>query len=159
MEELKKKFRKRLWLLRNLKNARAERKDLIDCYVCFIRPVLEYCSNVYHPMLCLGLTKMIEKMQFTALKIILGYGKEKEKLLEESGLPTLEERRKRLFNKFCMKVYENERFREEWLEERTFTGHDLRKQKIIREKNSRTKRLFDSPLYTIRRYLNDFLVK
>ena len=91
VEELKTKFRKRLWMLRNLKSSRAGKKDLLDCYLCFIRPVLDYCSNVYHPMFNSDLTNQLEKLQTSALKIIFGYGKEREELLEEAGISSLKE--------------------------------------------------------------------
>ena len=51
VEEISRKFRKRLWLLRNMKNVIKEKKELVDIYTCFLRPILDYCSNVYHSML------------------------------------------------------------------------------------------------------------
>ena len=153
-----KKFRKRLWLLRNLKKARADSKDLVDCYCCFLRSVLDYCTNVYHPMLSQGQTDTLEKLQYSALKIIFGYDTDKENLLKLSGLSTLQERRKKLFEAFCLKNYKNERFKQTWFEERDFEGADLRKQKIIVEKFARTSRLYNSPVYAMRRKLNDILV-
>ena len=157
-EELRKKFRKRLWLLRNLKYARADAKDLVDCYSCFLRPVLEYCCSVYHPMLNSTQSTSLEKLQYAALKIIFGYNHEKADLLRLSGLSTLEERRKKLFENFCQKIHKNERFRNIWLQERVFEGHDLRRQRIIVEKYARTQRLYKSPIYSIRRKLNDLNV-
>ena len=97
-------------------------------------------------------------MQQSALKIIFGYNHSQEELLSLSGLPSLEERRSVLFRNFCMKIYSNSRFREQWLDTRIFTGHDLRNQNIIVEKFARTERLYKSPLYTIRRNLNDILI-
>ena len=159
LSTLQSKFRKRLWLLRNLKHARATKKDLVGAFCCFIRPVLEYCSNVYHPMINQSQSLTLEKMQFTALKIIFGYDKSHTELLELSGLPCLSERRNQLCNSFCLKIYNNERFRNEWIEERLFVGPNLRHQKIIVEKQAKTNRLYNSPIYKIRRTLNDILVK
>ena len=79
----------------------------------------------------------------------------KEEILSESGISTLEERREHLFNNFCQKTYNNERLRQQWLEERVFIGPDLRSQRIIKEKHANTNRLFNSPLYTVRRTIND----
>ena len=158
LQYMSKKFRKRLWLLRNLKRARATKEDLVNCYCCFLRSVLDYCTNVYHPMLSQVQTNSLEKLQISALRIIYGYGIEKESLLSLSGLSTLQDRRSRLFETFCMKNYENERFKDAWFEERIFTGPDLRNQRILVEKFANTSRLFNSPIYAMRRKLNDMLV-
>ena len=158
IDEMTKKFRKRLWLIRNLKNAKATQKDLLDSYCSFIRPILDYCSSVYHPMINKTSSDHLEKLQKTALKLIYGFDKSEEKLLEMSGITTLKERRNNQFNKFCLSLHNNRRFKEVWLEDREFTGPNVRKQKIIKEKQSRTNRLYTSPLYSIRRRLNDILV-
>ena len=75
---MEQKIKQRLWLLRNLRNAKATKKDLLDSYCCFLRPVLDYCSNVYHSMLNKQMTNRLEKLQISALRIIYGYEKSKE---------------------------------------------------------------------------------
>ena len=152
------KFKKRLWFLRHLTKAIKSHQELVACYCCFLRPILEYCSYVYHPMLNKTLTAMIESFQYQALKVIFGYNVKKEDLLEKSGLSTLEERRGGLFKNFCLKIHSTPRFRSQWLKERQFVGHDLRNQMIIEENFARTERLFKSPLFSMRRLLNDILV-
>ena len=103
-------------------------------------------------------TEELENLQYSALKIVYGYDLNKKQLLELSSLPTLEKRRADLFRNFCVKVNKNPRFNNSWLVTRNFVGHDLRQQKIIVEKYARTERLFRSPLYTMRRNLNDIIV-
>ena len=83
----------------------------------------------------------------------------KKELIEKSGLETLEDRRKTLFKNFCPKLYENPSFKNQWLQEREFIGTDLRRQLILKEENARPQRLYNSPLFQIRRTLNDLLVK
>ena len=158
VEYMIKKIRKRLWLLRNLKRAKASSSDLTNCYTCFIRPVFDFCSNIYHSMLNKSLSNQLEKMQNKALRIIFGYEKSHEELLALSGLPPLQERREILLESFCKKLYSNPRFKRQWLGERIFEGPGLRRQKIVKEKFARTNRLFNSPLYTIRRKINDIFV-
>ena len=153
-----KKFRRRLWFLRNLSKAIRSKDELVSCYSCFLRPVLEYLSNVYHPMLNARLTKHLEGLQIAALRIIYGYAETRETILRESGLDTLESRRETLFKKICLKTHSNPRFRDSWLKDRNFTGPDLRHQKIFNEYFARTDRLFKSPIYTLRRTLNDILI-
>ena len=100
----------------------------------------------------------LEKLQYAALKIVFGYDKTHSRLLELANIPTLEERRNTLFDSFCRKIYENRRFKELWLEERVFEGPEVRRQKIVKEKFAKTSRLFKSPLYSIRRRINDLYV-
>lgn len=49
--ELQRKVRQRGWIIRNLKRAGLPQNDLLKCYYSLIRPVLDYCCQVYHPML------------------------------------------------------------------------------------------------------------
>ena len=141
-----------------MKSSVKNKKELVGFYTCFVRPILDYCSNVYHPMLTKTLTQDLENLQYTALKIVYGYEETKPSLLELSGLTTLEERRRSTFRKFCLKVHASDRFREKWIEKREFEGPELRKQNIIKEHFAHSKRLFDSPLFTLRRTLNDILI-
>ena len=67
-------------------------------------------------------------------------------------------RRDTLFRRFCIKISENKRFSDAWLEKRDFADHNLRQQQIVTEKFARTERLYRSPLYTIRRTINDIFV-
>ena len=69
-----KRIKKRMWLLRNLKSAKATKKDVTDSYCCFIRPVLDYCACVYHPMLTKQASNQLEKLQYSALRIIFVLG-------------------------------------------------------------------------------------
>ena len=93
-----------------------------------------------------------------ALRIIYGFDKTHDHLYALSNLATLKARRDELFEKFCTKLHGNKRFREEWLPERVFEGPNIRKQKIILEKHAKTNRLYNCPIYAIRRKLNDILV-
>ena len=132
VEEIEKKFRRRVWLLRNLKRAKIDNNELVSAYCSFIRPVIEFCSSIYHPMLNKNLNLRIEKLQYSALRIIYGYELERHELLKKSGLGTLEERREALFAKFCLKLYNNQRFKTAWLPERNFIGHcNIKLQRIF----------------------------
>ena len=72
----------------------------------------------------------------------------------------LETRRDALFIFFCLKVHSNPRFKDlkKRLQERTFTAPNLRPQQIIKEAYARTDRINKSPLFTIRRTLNDIVL-
>ena len=65
-----KKSLKRLYMLGILKRARADTKTLITMYVTYVRPILEYCAQVWHYNIPEYLSKDIERIQLKAMKII-----------------------------------------------------------------------------------------
>ena len=109
-------------------------------------------------MLSEGMRDEIEYIQKRACKLIFGWNSSYDLLIQDKKIVTLQERREKLFEIFCNKIHKNDRFRRIWIEERVFEDHQLRKQKIIREKFASTNRLYNSPLYALRRKLNDILV-
>ena len=152
--QLKKKYRKREWIIRNLKRAGLNTEDLVMLYKTLVRPVLDYMSAVYHPMLSIEQSRDIERLQMGTLKSVFGYDKSYATALQLSGLPSLAERRQQCFDKFAIKLATNPDY-EHWLPKTTFTGHDLREELIYIEKFASTDRLRSSPLYAIRRRLNE----
>ena len=65
-----KKSAKRLYMIRLLKRARCDTKTLISVYFSCIRPILEYCAQVWHYSIPKYLSKEIVRIQSRALKII-----------------------------------------------------------------------------------------
>ena len=65
-----KRSSKRLYTLRILKRARADSKTLVTVYVTCVRPILEYCAQVWHYNIPEYLSKDIERIQLRAFKII-----------------------------------------------------------------------------------------
>ena len=156
VKSLVKKFNSSVWSLVHLKKNLLDSETLIRVYKSMIRPIVEYSSNVYHAMLTREHANMIERCQRKAMKIVYGFEISYAEALEKAGLPTLEERRVSLFMKFCLRMSENERFKKKWLPTRS-TGEEemlLRKRKCYLEFQARTKRLFDSPIFLMRRVLN-----
>ena len=92
----------------------------------------------------------LEQVQKRCLKIIFGYGKTYSNLLEESGLETLSSRRLKALAKFAYKAPKKLNY-----ESSNSTRPSQRSGKIYMEKFARTQRLYDSPLYTMRRILNN----
>ena len=66
-----KKANKRLYFLVMLKRAGVPLKDIVAFYTTAIRPVLEYCSPVFHHALPKYLCNDIERVQKRALSIIM----------------------------------------------------------------------------------------
>ena len=52
VKALTRKVRQRMWVLRHLRSAGFEDKDLVEVYTATIRPVIEFASVVYHPTRC-----------------------------------------------------------------------------------------------------------
>jgi hypothetical protein len=107
---------------------------------------------VYHPLLTKEQAATIEKLQAQALKCIYGFGKSYATMLEMSGLTCLEERREEAFLKFARKTSEG-RFKN-WFPKRPNT-RSLRDQKTYIEQYARCDRLYKSPIFAMRRLLND----
>ena len=65
-----KKANKRLYFIVLLKRARVPLNDIVNFYCTTIRPVLEYCTPVFHHTLPAYLNEDIERIQKRALSII-----------------------------------------------------------------------------------------
>ena len=128
--------------------------DLLKIYQVVIRPVLEYATPTFHPMLTKEMTKNIECIQKRVSKIIFGWDSSYTELLSEEKLQLLEERRHRLTDNFAKKVLASEKG-PEWFPLRPNTGHDTRNNGNYLEQYAKTERLRKSPLYHMRRRLND----
>ena len=98
------KANKKLWMLRRLKQYSICEEDLIEVYIIFIRCYLEYCVPVWNASLTDEDKDEIERIQKTALKIILGEGYGGyQTALEMCDLLSLEERREELCLNFALK--------------------------------------------------------
>ena len=82
----------RISMVTKLKYVGVPLKDLIDVYILFVRSLLEYCSVVWHSSLTLEQSYNIERVQRTALKVILGGNySDYDSALKECGLFYLRE--------------------------------------------------------------------
>ena len=93
-------------------------------------------------------------MQAKALKIIYGWNLSYETILNLTGQETLEERRKRNFDKFAIKSQKNRRY-ESWFPKSRDTGHDTRNIVPYQEEFARTERFRNSPVFAMRKRLNE----
>ena len=148
------KFYVRSWILRHLCGAGVPVPDICRVYSTVIRSSIEYAIPVYHPLLTLTQSDKLEKLQKRALKIIYGYKVSFNEALTKSGLQRLSERRAEIFKKFCVKTSSNALF-SHWLPLNTSTGYNLRKERKYKEEPARTERLMRSPIFAMRRLLNE----
>jgi hypothetical protein len=153
IEETIKKTRRRYWVLRHLKNYGFTSEELVAVYQSLVRSVIEFCSVVYHSLLTDEQSKSLERLQLQALKCIYGYaGESYRSLLEKAGLEKLETRRLAAIDRFTDKCLKN-RFAS-WFPH-TRGRRSGRTCRPYEEKYACCDRLRDSPLYFMRRRLND----
>ena len=83
---------------------------LVEIYKSSLRPILEFCSVVYHSMISKEQAKALESLQCRVLRVIYGFEVSMEECLEKSGLETLECRRLKRIRKFAVKAAVDENF-------------------------------------------------
>ena len=143
----------RSFVLRNLASQSSNKCKLKNVYCAVIRSVLVYSSVTFGPMLAQYQKNRIENIQKRCLRSIFGFDKAYPELLEESGLVTLEERRNNAIKKFAEKASRNPQFLH-WFP-KNVNRLSQRISKSYEEKFAKSDRLYFSPLYTMRRILNE----
>ena len=153
ISKVEQKFGCKIWTLRCLKKARIENGRLLELFNVLLRPVIEYASNAYHPLLTGELSDRIENLQARAMKTIYGWNESYESLLTRTGQSTLRERRERNFDSFAKKTAMNPRYKD-WFPKVPNTGHNTRSNTTYHEEFARTERMRNSPVFLMRRRLN-----
>ena len=148
---LKLRMRDTTWVLRHLRLAGFNQEELARVYTTIVRPVLDYCAVVYHPMLTDEQDQAVERMQAQALKNIYGFKDSYAMMRRKAGITTHRQHRIELCDKFAQKAASNPMF-ERWFPLRT--GRSGRHAETYKEFPSRTDRLFNTPLFYYRRRLN-----
>ena len=154
IKKTEEKFRKRLWTLRHLKRSGMDENDLIKIFCTVLRPVLDFASVVYHPMLTKEQSDNLENLQKRAFKIIFDYRVNYSDILAIKNVPTLTERREKMFSDFAIKTSLNTRFSGTWFPKKTPSTHSTRNPLIYEETRARTERLSNSPIFQMRKLLN-----
>ena len=150
---IERKVNVRIWILRHLISAGVPLSDVTAVYKSSIRSVIEYASAVYHTMLSMGQRDELERLQRRCLKIIYGHRTSYAKALEISGLQKLEERRQVSFEKFAHKCATNDRLKH-WFPRHRPYAYEMRNILQLKEDHANTERLYRSPLFTMRLFLN-----
>ena len=95
---------KKIWMLRRLKSLGTALPELKDIYIQHVRSILEFAVPVWHSGLTQCNRSDIERVQKSAMHIILGDSYTTyENALRTMDLETLESRRSRLCSKFAIK--------------------------------------------------------
>ena len=100
LENILNKVNKGIGILRKLRNV-LQRPLLLTIYKSFIRPHLDYGDVVYDQSYNASFHQKLERIQYNAAIAITGAirGTSKEKLFEELGLESLQQRR--WYRKLC----------------------------------------------------------
>ena len=147
-----KKFTTQTWILRHLNHRGFSQEDLLKVYRPNVLPVQDYCSTVYNLLLTLTQANALEGIQANALKAIYGCQYWYRLLLETSGLKNLHQRRDRRSDNFARKCLTIQKF-SGWFP-RNEPARLTRSPLHLDEFRARTNRLYDLPVYHMRRRRN-----
>ena len=152
VEVLRKRVRRLYWTLYHLRDHGFSQDDLVAVFKSILRPVLDYCCSVYHPLLTDEQDEILERLQSYALRIIYGSGMSAGAMRKLAGLTTLRARRIELTDKFAKKALDSERFAH-WFPRRA--GRSTRNSEVYHEYYARCECLKNSPLFYMRRRFNN----
>ena len=148
------KFNERSWALRHLKRSGFKTDDLLTSYLSLIRPLFDFTSVVYHPLLSAESSLVLERLQKRALRLIDPNYESYEKTLEKLNITTLALRRRELVGNFIKKSLANPSFTNRWFPLKERHGYDTRKEEKYAEYKCNTERNRRNPLNYYRRLLN-----
>ena len=108
---IEKKAYMRIWYLKRLLNLGCSCEDLILVYIRQVRSVVEFAAPYWTPLLTKNEVRRLERIQRTALHVIMGdsYTNYKE-TLTILGLESLEDRRNSLMVRFVIKTLQTNKF-------------------------------------------------
>ena len=155
VEELRVKFRKKIWMLYHLRESGIRGKDLFRLYCCYVRAILEYSVPVFHSLLTRSQAETLEKMNRLAVRICYGFDTPVETTMALHGIETLEERRVRRCDGFLRKAFANPMFADRWFRQRPTGGPSLRSRRGTAETRASTTRYHNAPLSFLRRRANE----
>ena len=110
---LRVRMRDTVWILRHLGLAGFTKEELAWVYKTVVRPVLDYCAVIYHPMLTDEQDQIVERLQAQALKSIYGYKESYARMREMAGVMTHRARRIEMCDTFARKAAREGTGREE----------------------------------------------
>ena len=154
VDYLYKKVCAKIWAIRNLKKAEVDIDLILIYYKTVIRPSIEYAVQVYHHALTEEQSNKIESMQRLVLKIVYGFDMSYRTAIEKSGLELLSVRRDAICLKFAKKCVQNPRYAH-WFPLKDGSDYNLRKRLVYKEDYTATERGWKSPLFSMRRILNN----
>ena len=155
-EYITKKAYKRLWMIRRLKNLGMNTKSLVKIFTTQIRSVLEFGAVTWHPMLTKENSNAIERVQKTALAIILSPDyRSYDEALYITKLEKLDKRRIALSLNFAKKATKHPEHSKWFSKQDVSTNVQTRALKPpYKPVQARTNRLLKSPVPYLTQLLN-----
>ena len=154
VDDIVKRCNRRLWILRRLKKLGADDEDLKEIYQTQIRNILEYAAPVWHPSLTGEQRHKLERIQKSALHIILTDRYTSYTFACKAlKLDTLHTRREYLCKKFAKRSLKSQKF-SKWFKANNKTVKTRSKQPKFFSVVSRTKRFENSPISYLTNILN-----
>ena len=150
--DIRRKLTARIWALRHLGRMGMSKLDLLRVYKPTLLPMHDYCSTVFNSSLTQTQSGQLERLQAMALKAIYGFDHSYCYVLSISGQSPLKVRQDKRVDSFAQCCVTNQRY-SAW-----FPLHQA--AKVTRnplpydEERARTKRLYNSPIFHLRRRLN-----
>ena len=156
-----KKAYKRLWMIRRLKNLGMNTKSLVKVFTTQIRSVLEFGAVTWHPMLTKENSNSIERVQRSALAIILSPDyRSYEEALAKTELERLDKRRIKLSLSFAKKSAKHTEHSSWFCKQDLNTNMQTRSFKQpYKPVQARTNRLLKSPVPYFTQLLNNDAAK
>ena len=150
-----KKANARMELLRKVSNFNPPLEDLKIIYFLFVRSILEQSATVWHSSLTKENSDDIERVQKSAVKIMLGnryigYKKSLEKL----DIETLKERRDQLCLNFALKSRKHQKLKHMFPENKRLHTMQLRKPERFKVDQANTERFKNSSIIFMQNLLN-----
>ena len=145
----------RMALIRKLSEFGTPTEDLKLIYILYIRSILEQSSVVWHTSLSEQNIKDLERVQKSALKIILkNRYQDYDKSLTILDLQTLKQRRDKLSLEFALKNTKNKTMNDKFKDNTKHHTMTTRKYNKIEVLHCNTDRLMDSAIPQMQRMLN-----
>ena len=151
-----KKSNARMELLRRVASFGADVNDLKNIYILFVRSQLEQSCVVWHSSLTEQQKSDLERVQRSALKIILGEKYESyKKALIVLDLEPLEERREYLCLRFAQKCTKNDLTKKMFPSNDKLHKMDIRSKEKFKVQFAKTERLKNSAIIYMQNLLNE----
>ena len=143
-------------LLRRVAGFGAPIEDLKTIYILYVRSVLEHSSIVWHSSLTEENSADLERIQKSAVKIILGNQyKDYQSGLNYLQLDKLDDRRQHLCHRFALKCLTNEKTRNMFPLSKKKHIMKMRNSEKYFVQYAKTQRLQNSPIIHMQKLLNE----
>ena len=153
---MKGKAYKRMQLLNRAAGFTTNCSELKSIYLTFVRSILEQSAVVWHSSLSGKNRKDLERVQKTAVRIILGNRFSSYKNgLKELNMDTLDERRKKICLKFAKNCLKNEKVKNMFPQNESKHGMTLRRRNRFKVNKLRTQRYKKSAVPYMQTLLNN----